>query len=365
MPRKYKLVISDLHMGSGSAPGRLNPWESFASGDKLAEFLRFYSTEHFEDEEVELILDGDIYDFLQVQVDGAFPERITERTAVRKVRACIEGHPRAHKAFADFLRVPRKSITVMPGNHDFDLVFPKVQEAFCERIAGRPTDPRVRWICDRESYEFEGVHVQHGMQFEAAQFHNFKEPFLVEKDGEPILNMPWSSFFIINVITKLKEERPYVDKVRPFSAYFIRALVFDPLFALKILLLTFWHFLRTRIFIFRNFKARMRQTWQLMKEAEVYPDLQHKVQHLFDLNPELHTIILGHTHVPLVRRYEGDRQYINTGCWTNTISLDMDAFGRESKPTYAFIEYGEAGARPTVTLREWRGKHDMFRDILF
>jgi UDP-2,3-diacylglucosamine pyrophosphatase LpxH len=107
MPRKYKLVISDLHMGSGSAPGRLNPWESFANDDRLAEFLRYHSSEYFEDEEVELILDGDIYDLLQVPVDGAFPDQITETIAVRKVRSCIEGHPRTHKALADFLRTPR------------------------------------------------------------------------------------------------------------------------------------------------------------------------------------------------------------------------------------------------------------------
>ena len=100
-------------------------------------------------------------------------------------------------------------------------------------------------------------------------------------------------------------------------------------------------------------------------EAEMYPDLAHKVKHVFDQHPDVHTIILGHTHVPLVRRFEGDRQYINSGCWTNTVSLDMESFGRESKPTYAFIEYGENGDRPTATLREWRGYHDIYRDILF
>ena len=45
--------------------------------------------------------------------------------------------------------------------------------------------------------------------------------------SEPILNMPWGSIFVMKVITRLKEERPYVDKIRPFWAYLIRALVFD------------------------------------------------------------------------------------------------------------------------------------------
>jgi UDP-2,3-diacylglucosamine pyrophosphatase LpxH len=365
MPRKYKLIISDLHIGTGQAPGHLNPWESFGADDKLAEFLKFYSTDFFEDEDVELILNGDFYDFLLVKVDGQFPDQVTERMAVAKIQACMDGHPKVHRALAEFIRTPHKHVTVIPGNHDFDWVFPKAQEAFCERLCGTRTDPRVQFICDREYYQFDGIQVHHGMQFEPAQYHNFREQFLTNNGSEPILNMPWGSIFIVKVLSRLKEERPYIDKIRPFWAYLVRAIFFDPIFALKVLVLATVHFVKTRLLSFRHFRARLRQTWLMMRETEVYPDLAHKVKHVFDHHPEVHTIILGHTHIPLVRRFEGDRQYVNTGCWTSTISLEMDSFGRESKLTYAFIEYGAEGARPTIALREWRGYHDIYRDILF
>ena len=365
MARKYKIVISDFHIGTGQSSGHLNPWESFGADDKFAEFLRFYSTDFFEDEEVELIINGDFYDFLQVKVDGQFHDQVTERMAVQKIKACMDGHQRTHKALQEFVRTPHKRVTVLPGNHDFDLVFPKVQEAFRERLTGSKTDPRVQFVCDREYYQFDGIQIHHGMQFEAPHYHNFREQFLTNNGSEPILNLPWGSVSIIKVITRLREERPYIDRIRPFWAYFIRALVFDPFFALKVVALSVWYFVRTRLLTFTHFRARLRQTWLLMKETEIYPDLAHKVKHVFDLHPDVHTIILGHTHIPQVRRFEGDRQYINIGCWTNTISLDMDTFGRESKATYAFIEYPEEGARPTVILREWRGYHDIYRDILF
>jgi UDP-2,3-diacylglucosamine pyrophosphatase LpxH len=365
MGRKYKIVISDLHIGRGQAPGHLNPWESFTYDEKLVEFLRYYSTDFYEDEEVELIINGDFYDFLMVSVDGTFPEKVTERIALQKLEACIAGHPKAHKALQEFVRTPRKRITVLPGNHDFELVYPRVQEALREAITGSRTDPRVQFVCDREYYEFDGIQVHHGMQFEAIHYHNFREQFLTTHGAEPILNLPWGSVFILKVLTRLKEQRPYIDRVRPFWAFFLRSLVYDPIFAAKVAALTFFYFLKTRIFSFKNFRARLRQNWLILREAEVYPDLIHKARHLFERHPDVHTLIVGHTHVPLLRRMDGDRQYVNIGCWTRTISLDMDSFGRESKLTYGFIEYGENGGRPAVSLREWNGYHDLFREVYF
>ncbi len=364
MGRKYKIVVSDLHMGSGQAPGDLNPWESFFADDKLCEFLHFYSTDYYEDEDVELIVNGDIYDFLQVKVDGEFPDKVTEKVAVRKLEACIAGHPRVHRALREFLSRPKKRITVLPGNHDFEWVFPKVQERFCEELCGGRTDPRLRFICDRDFYQFDGIQVHHGMQFEIMHSHDFRDAFITNGAGEPILNLPWGSIFIINVITRLKQQRPYIDKVHPFWAYFVRALIFDPIFALKLAALSVFYFVKTRL-RWRHLRSRLRQTFHMLREARVYPNLEHKVRKILKDSPGVHTLLLGHTHVPRLRRFEDNTQYINTGSWTSTLSLDLGSFGLMSRFAYAFIEYEGKGAPPRVTLREWRGYHDIFRDIHF
>lgn len=360
---RTKLVLGDFHMGSGHRHGELNPWEAFSEDHRLQDFLRYHSTQEYSDEEVELVLNGDVYDFLQVPVGGRFPLEITEEVAVEKLRACMDGHPEVHAAFATFLAMPNKTITVLPGNHDFEWVFPAVQRAFRERVAGDPDDPRVRVIVDRPFYEFDGIQVHHGQQFELMHNLPYKEMLLARHHARPILNLPWGSQFIIRVLTRLKAERPYMDRVRPFRAYLIRALVFDPVFFLKVCWLSTFHFLKTRVFNLRDFGARMRQNWRLLTEIEVYPDLLKKVVHLFREHPRVHTIILGHTHVPMVRRVKGGQQYVNSGCWTDTVSLDLGSFGQRSQPTYVHIEYVEGAKRPEVKLRRWYGLHTIFQDL--
>src|SRR3954469_18315370 len=108
---KLKIVISDFHIGEGQERGLLNPWENFHHDDKFAELLRYYSTDYYEDEEVELIINGDFFDLLQVHYDGEFTDVITEDVAVGKLKACLDGHPTIIRALAAFVEAPRKRIT--------------------------------------------------------------------------------------------------------------------------------------------------------------------------------------------------------------------------------------------------------------
>ena len=67
MSSKLKVIVSDFHLGEGQERGSLNPWENFHHDDKFAELLRYYSTDYYEDEDVELIINGDFFDLLQVR----------------------------------------------------------------------------------------------------------------------------------------------------------------------------------------------------------------------------------------------------------------------------------------------------------
>lgn len=359
-----QLIVSDFHMGSGHRDGELNPWESFVYDDRFAEFLHHHSSGPYRDTDVELILNGDIFDFLQVPVDGRFPLRITEAIAVRKLKSCMDGHPEVIGALATFLTMRGKTMTILPGNHDFEWVFPKVQEAFCLRLTGATSNPRIRVITDRPTYEFDGIQVQHGQQLDMPHFHNFKEKFLIRR-GQAVLNLPWGSQYLLSVMTKLKEQRPYLDRVRPFKAYLIRAIIFDPWFFVRVVLLSVIHFLKTRVFNLRDFGARMRQNWRLLVETDPYPDLFGKVRHILADRPELHTVILGHTHVALVRRLRDGRQYVNGGCWTETVSFGLGSFGHRSKPTYVLVETPEGATKPVVKLRQWNGMRHPFEELRY
>ena len=59
-----RLVISDCHLGTGARRGQQNPLEDFHEDERLAEFIEHYSTGSYASHEVELILNGDIYDLI-------------------------------------------------------------------------------------------------------------------------------------------------------------------------------------------------------------------------------------------------------------------------------------------------------------
>src|SRR5205823_10585063 len=106
MASKLKVIVSDFHLGEGQERGSLNPWENFHHDDKFAELLRYYSTDYYEDEDVELIINGDFFDLLQVHYDGEFTDIVTEDVAVAKLKACFDGHPTVMRALPSFVEPP-------------------------------------------------------------------------------------------------------------------------------------------------------------------------------------------------------------------------------------------------------------------
>lgn len=364
MSGKLKIVISDFHLADGQESGLLNPWENFHHDAKLAELLRYYSTDYYEDEDVELIINGDFFDLLQVRYDGGFPDEITEEIGVAKLDATLEGHPIVVRALADFIDVPKKRITILPGNHDIELVFPACRRLLCEYLTGKPEDERVRFIVDKPYYEFDGIQVHHGMQFEAMNRFNWKRLLLTRGRRKPILNLPWGSIYLLRVLNRLKESRPYIDRVQPFSLYLIGALFFDTAFALRIIAMSIHVFFVTRILALlkRPREVSLLATFQLLFEYQAFPNFESKVKKLMRRHPHIHTVILGHTHLPKVRRFGRNRTYVNTGTWTDLISLDIARPGLSRELTYATIEYPD-GQLPQTSLKSWRGYHDLWREI--
>jgi UDP-2,3-diacylglucosamine pyrophosphatase LpxH len=367
MASKLKVVVSDFHIGEGQERGSLNPWENFHYDDKFAELLRYYSTDYYEDEDVELIINGDFFDLLQVHYDGEFTDVITEDVAVGKLKACIDGHPTIMRALAAFVEAPRKRITYIPGNHDFDLVFPRARRLFREAVTGNPLDERVQFIVEKEFYEFDGIQIHHGHQFEAMNAFNWKQMFLTKGLPAPVLNIPWGSVFILKVLNKVKEQRPYIDHVQPFNLYLAGAFLLDTRFAFKLASLAIYEFLKTRVLtpFSRKRRARLIKTLKIIFEFSAFPDFDHHARKILEKNKDIHAILMGHTHIAKVRRFARDKIYINTGTWTDLISLDISNLGMRNELTYALIEYPEGEPRPRVGLKAWTGYHELWRDINF
>jgi len=363
----YKVVVSDCHLSAGRIfEGRLNPHEDFHFDEEMAALFEHFCVGKYGRHpdgtpvEVELVLAGDYLDPLNVPVEGEFEDNITESVALRKVEAILAGHPRVWKAIRTFAAQPGKRVTYLIGNHDADLFFPKVRARITREWdpEGREESPVVRLVADtdRLSYPECGLEIRHGNQFEAGSVLNFEKPLLTEHLDEPVLNMPWSSFFVLKIINRLKWEREYLDKIRPVKLFVLVGILIDPLFTLRFTVLSLFYFFQTRFIYSPMRRATWKVTAQILKQesAHVFQDLEREAREILTERRDLKTLIFGHTHRPMDKVWPDGKQYINTGTWTKMVNLDLRGLGQQVRRTFAFVHI--QGQNLRCELRNWVGE---------
>lgn len=349
--RKFKIVVSDLHLGTGrlNKDGSTNPLEEFVKDRQFVEFLDYYSSGEFYNAEMELVLNGDILDSLQVPLDNYHSPILTESISLKKVQACIDGHSKFFQAIRDFSEKPNHTIRYVVGNHDVDMLWPACKEAFT-KAAG----------CCIEFHHFgffeDGIFYEHGQQYEAINALNRKKIFLTEGLKEPIINLPWGSHFFLNFIIPIKKERDVIGNVRPIGHFIRWGLWHDTWWMLKTMLRAIFYFIGTRFSKSRYRTSNLVTTIKILKELQAYSPLITKAKEVLAKYPESHTLVMGHTHHPLYYRFEDDREYLNSGTWTEVVSLDLATLGRATRMTYVLVDYSKTKGRPRAYLKEWRGQ---------
>lgn len=357
MKKKIKLVVSDLHLGLGRflEDGRLNLLEEFYFDEKFSEFLHFYTTGENADSEVEIILNGDIFNFLQTDFEGHYLTVITESITIDMIKRIVRGHPVFFKALREFAAIPGNLVTFVVGNHDQGMLWPGVR-AYINEVIG--TDAQYKNLV----YYFDGVHIEHGNMHEAANRTDPKKFFLKKDLPEPILNLPFGSFFFVEFVLKLKQINPDVDKVRPFRAMVRWTTLFQTTLAIKSTLAVVGYFLKNMFLKDPRRRWPIRRLIKIFFESAIFPDLSDSAKRILK-DERVHTVIFGHTHVYQYRQFDQDMEYFNTGTWTEVTSLDMASLGRITKLTYVLIDYPEDGSRPRGRLKEWRGYHRIEEDV--
>jgi UDP-2,3-diacylglucosamine pyrophosphatase LpxH len=357
MARTLKLVISDFHLGRGPYrdDGSVNVFEDFREDAKFVQFLEYHHTGEHQQDEIELVVNGDFFNLLSVDLDGRLQDSITERVAVEKTEAILRGHAPVFEALRRFAEAPGKSIVFIMGNHDPGILYDGVRAAIARAVGGK-----TRFLLD--AYDFDGVHIEHGMQHEPMNAFN-RGKYFIERNGETYLNLPLGSRYIIQVLNEEKAQRPYIDKVAPFHRYYVWALLNDPAIVARISA-------RSVKFAFEAALQKIPhlepvpvgRLFDLFFHYTAFPTLEREAKHLL-ARRRFHTVIMGHTHVPLYREYGRDRVYVNTGTWNAMTSLDMGTLGRTEHLTYAQLDYVEG--RPRARLREWRGLSRPTEDVFF
>jgi UDP-2,3-diacylglucosamine pyrophosphatase LpxH len=355
--RKLKLVISDFHIGKGRwlPDGTLNPLEQFIYDEKLVQFLEWYSSERFKQVEVELILNGDFLNTIQVAYDEKFPEAITESGSLAKVKAIAEGHPEIFQALKKFAATENHSITYLYGNHEPALLWPKVRQYLDGLLGAQIRYPGF-------SYSFDGIYIEHGQQYHTINKFDVNRLFLTKGVPEPILNIPWGTYFVIKFLNQLKLRRPYIDRIHPFGRYLLLGMFFDPVFAHPAVIKLFVFMIRRHFAWLPGQANPLLMSFRMLKDISIYPKLAEQAWEIMKTT-NCHTVIFGHDHKAAYRKL-GENLYVNTGTWNDSVHLDIPNLGRQRRMTYAQIEYDDDN-RPQTRLKIWKGTRLVEEDVIF
>ena len=352
--KRIKLVVNDFHLGKGVLlkDGTVNILEDFRHGRSFTEFLEYYRTGEYADAEVELIINGDFLNLLQIDYLGIHTYLVTEKMVAHFTKAIIAGHSQVFEALRQFAEAPRHEIAYVIGNHDVGLLFDLPRKILRDTIG-----KKIR-LYDTY-YEFENVRVEHAHMHEAINATDPQKFILRDPDyPEPVLNLPWASLFVATFLPRIKKERPFVDKVKPFTGYLRWALMHDTWFALRTGVFMAFSFFRMFILSRKHPLLDFNMSFARLKGTTIYPSFVKEARKILRNNPRLHAIIFGHTHVLRYRQWGGGKEYFNTGTWNEVTSLDIADFGLQTILTYGFIELPPAGSsqRARVRLKEWKGQ---------
>jgi UDP-2,3-diacylglucosamine pyrophosphatase LpxH len=206
------LVISDLHLGEDLKPAtkqRYLPHVPMLERE-LESFLDHYRKSRRDGRPWELVINGDMVDFLSVclfpddgDASAAEEDRVwglgtDAAAATRKMERVLARHPGVFRALARFIGAGNK-VGIVAGNHDVEFHWPAVQETFKKGVAalwtelgparrpGAPTADAIEaaitfhpWF-----YFLEGlVWIEHGHQYDATcSFDHFLAPVDPNQDA--------------------------------------------------------------------------------------------------------------------------------------------------------------------------------------
>ena len=281
------LIVSDLHLSEGLdlASGKFSRLEDFLFDDAFARFLRYHEKirkqPRFGGRPWLLILNGDMFDFLQVVsvpkegrllravkgIERRKELRVNERdyglgTTAEDSEWKLKQIARGHRHFFAVLGwfVARGNhIAVVKGNHDVEFHWPQVQERFAVEVEraytrerqmldhGLPVSPgelKARIHFYPWFYHEPGrIYVEHGGQYEAANhFRDFLTPVL--PDNPELIELPWGSLFVRYLFNKVEDVHPFADNVKPITRYLGWAFRKDPIRTIEIFISRGWVFLR-------------------------------------------------------------------------------------------------------------------------
>ncbi len=214
---RHTLVVSDIHLADAEPPHPFNPlWKRFKRREHFIDPLFRQFLEEIEPKiraddpdagEIELILNGDIFDFDSVMrsptkseepgIHLTWLERMrgmnSEETKSRwKLRYILDDHPEFLSAIRSFLERGNRLVFVL-GNHDIEFHWPILREDLLDRIGGGPeVRARIR-ICEWFFLSNRDTLIEHGNQYDSYTLCQNPINPLIRRGFRPEVRIPFGN----------------------------------------------------------------------------------------------------------------------------------------------------------------------------
>jgi len=182
--------------------GKRNLLEDFHYDNELVDFLNYYSSGDYQDIEVELVINGDFFDFLAVPYVEFYDDEFwSETAALEKLKIIMNAHLGVLEALKRFLSKPEKKIVYIIGNHDAEFVFDSLKEKFLNYF-GELKKNIILSNSISTHIPVKGICIQHGHQYERAHEFDQENAVIETLNGEKYFSPPWGSYYVTKVINK-------------------------------------------------------------------------------------------------------------------------------------------------------------------
>ncbi len=212
-------VISDLHLGGAEEFRMCSP----TAVGRIAALVGWIAGQRERGQDVHLVLNGDIVDFLAERDSGSPPEgrwsafTIDQEEAAAKLDRILDSTAPAWDALASFV-ASGSALTMLLGNHDIELALPKLRHRLFSRIA--PSGGRIELIHDNEAFTLGGLVVEHGNRYDGwnAVDHDalrrVRSALSRAQPPQPFPVQPGSEM-VVRVMNRIKSRYAFVDLLKP------------------------------------------------------------------------------------------------------------------------------------------------------
>ncbi len=220
-------VISDLHIGGRYAEGDDPNNRGFRINthvEVLAKFVRGLADKRIAGVDVELIINGDFFDFLAEEdgtEDGGFEPFVEDaRRAIQLFHRIVE----RDRVLFDALRAFTASgarLTLLLGNHDVELALPHVRRELL-KLLGVEEPSRITFIHDGEAYAVGDALIEHGNRydgFNVIDHDALRRTRSLQSRGQAVIDHPLvpppGSRLVASIMNRIKKFYPFVDLLKP------------------------------------------------------------------------------------------------------------------------------------------------------